>query len=119
MSKGLGREQRAILAAVAADPEKRWRRMAIQQAVWGAQLRNGHLTRSPEHGRPYRNVAWWRTDQDGARRQNYDSTFGRAIRGLERRGLIERRQEPGCRPSWELTATGAAEAAKLGLASWA
>jgi len=33
MSRGLGREQRAILWAVAADPDKRWRRIAIQQAA--------------------------------------------------------------------------------------
>ena len=113
MSRGLGREQKAILWAVAGDRNKRWSRMAIQQAVWGEQARTGNLKRYPEHGRPYRNVVWWRTNRDGTKRQNYDSTFGRALRSLERRGLLDRHQLPGCHPSWTLTEAGMAEARKI------
>jgi hypothetical protein len=103
-----------ILWAVSSDPDKRWSRMAIQQAAWGERVSEGGLKRRCSgFSRPVRNITWWRTDMDGERRENYDSTFGRAIRSLERRGLLVRRQEPGCHPSWMLTASGLSEAQKL------
>ena len=37
MSRGLGVEQRGILAVLASKPEQWWRRAHIQQCAWGEQ----------------------------------------------------------------------------------
>src|SRR5688500_8646880 len=103
MSRGLGREQKLILSTIANAPDKRWGRMEIQHAAWGAQVRHMGLKRNPQYSRPHRNVAWWRTDPDGERRQNFDSTFTRALGSLERRGLLARHKEPGCHAWWIVT----------------
>jgi DNA-binding PadR family transcriptional regulator len=50
--------------------------------------------------------------------QNYESNFTRALRSLERRGLLERHKEPGCHASYAITAAGISEAVKLRLVSW-
>jgi hypothetical protein len=88
MSRGLGVEQRAILAALQGAPDRWWSRMALQQAAWGPQpgSRADQLKRYPPSGvRPYKNVCWRRDD-----RSLSEASFTRALRSLERRALLVR-----------------------------
>jgi hypothetical protein len=117
MSRGLGREQRAILWAVARDPDKRWRRGEIQQTVWGKHPHHQHQGGTAPYGyrkrRWLKNVSWWRDGKDGKPLPNQESNFTRALRSLERRGLLERHQLPKCHPSWTLTDAGMSETRKF------
>jgi hypothetical protein len=114
MSRGLGREQLAILRAVASDPDKQWSRFEIQRAAWGphpAAWRpdSERVYGFTASGRALKNVALWR-DDGGARLPNEESNFTRALRSLERRGLLERLHNP---KGWMLTPAGLAEAKNL------
>jgi hypothetical protein len=86
--------------------------MAIQQETWGKHPHHQREGLKAPYGykghRWLKNVAWW---QGGKAR--YESNFTRALRSLEKRGLLNRHQEPGCHPSWTLTPAGLAEAHKL------
>ncbi len=95
MSRGLGVEQRAILQA-AATTRKWWERTALQQQACGK------LIEARTH---YWVKRWWR---DG--KELTEGNFTRALRSLERRGLLFRRQDdPGCHPSWLITNRGVDE----------
>jgi len=77
--------------------------------TYGGELRFGERKR-------LKDVQLWRKAQyiaSGKSMANYESNFTRALRSLERRGLLARRQEPGRRPSWTVTDTGMAETRKF------
>ena len=89
MSKGPGRTQMAILAALAGKP-LHWRsRVGLQMAVWGKHpdhaLNSGHARVCYTSERSYRTV--WRKNVDG--RRNCEQNFTRALASLKSRGLIE------------------------------
>jgi hypothetical protein len=113
MSRGLGREQRAILAAAASAPDRCWQRAALQQAAWGKlDPKTAALTISLT-GRPTKNVQpWRRAPTTGAPLANEEGNFTRALASLERRGLLERHCHPdfGRRPRWTVTAAGLVQA---------
>ena len=93
MSKGPGRTQMAILAALAAKPLHWWSRVGLQMAIWGKHpdhaLNSGHARVCYTSERSYRTV--WRKNvapvTDG--RRNYEQNFTRALASLKSRGLIE------------------------------
>jgi DNA-binding HxlR family transcriptional regulator len=82
--------------------------MELQQVSWGEQKLYYGLRISNGDGGRVKNVCWWRDHKELA-----ESNFTRALRSLERRGILERRQQPGCHPSWTLTILGIQEAKRL------
>jgi hypothetical protein len=111
MSRGLGIEQRAILLAAAGRLTERWSRMELQQAAWGRLRGDYKLTWPGGHSRSHhwvKNVRWWRGDKALT-----EGNFSRALRSLERRGLLRAVRAPGCHTSWHITALGLEQVRQL------
>jgi hypothetical protein len=95
MSKGLGKIQTAMLAAMASNPSQQWSRVHLQQAVWGKHP--NHLHEGDGFKRSYGSNYWsgQRTTYAkniapfSGRRRNYQQNFMRALMSLAVRGLIE------------------------------
>jgi hypothetical protein len=104
MSRGLGIEQRTILAAAATRPCDAWRRMELQQAAWGKRRPQYNLL-EPMGSKPRRwikNVRWWRNDK-----QLTEGNFTRALLSLEKRGLLQAtRLGKGYHTVWRITLKG-------------
>ena len=102
MLRGLGVEQRGILAVLASKPEQWWRRAHIQQCAWGEQKPGRGMRLYSKRSRPMKNVCWWRGGKQLA-----EGNFSRALYSLERRGLVERDQRQyGGYPHWKITKAG-------------
>ena len=87
MSRGLGVEQRGVLAALQREPARWWRRAELQHAAWG-QRRRDYQLQVPEGDRRHhwiKNVVWWRDHKVLT-----EGNFTRALRSLERRSLLVR-----------------------------
>jgi hypothetical protein len=107
LSRGLGVEQRNILAAAASRPSSWWRRMELQQVAWGGRRRLDYDLTVPEGSKPRRwvkNVKWWR---DG--KALTEGNFTRALLSLEKRGLLKTGgREKGYHTRWMITEAGLA-----------
>jgi hypothetical protein len=79
MSRGLGVEQRRILQAMA-DHEDFQHYSTIMAGAWGWNDR-------------LRKPVYWREDKENNLVPNYYQVFKRALKTLEKRGLIERKEQ--------------------------
>jgi hypothetical protein len=87
MSRGLGTEQRRVLAAVVRDTTRHWRRADIQRFV-SAETRPRTDRQEPLDDKEFP-----------------DGTMSRALASLVKRGLLERHQLPGGL-TWKVTQAG-------------
>lgn len=98
MSRGLGTEQRRVLAAAVRDTTRHWRRADIQRFAW-SELGPGEDPQKLFDGE-----------------ELTDGTLSRALASLVKRGLLERRQLPGGL-TWKATQAGVDAASAFVLAS--
>lgn len=100
MSRGLGAEQRIILAIIVRDTGPYWTRADIKQLALIEIGRGADAQSSPEHLSD-KNVREWLADM-----QLSEGGFTRSLGSLVKRGLLERHQLPSSPLTWRVTQAG-------------